>query len=75
MFYAERPGIYTVKKGSAQIENLELNTAALKELGCDYILSALRIENEAANQLKLLNDTGFDTQNSYYEIYVYKIVN
>ena len=75
VFYAERPGIYTVKKGSAQIENLELNTAALKELGCDYILSALRIENEAANQLKLLNDTGFDTQNSYYEIYVYKIVN
>lgn len=75
LFYAERPGIYRVQKGAAGIRDLELDTAALKELGCDYILSAMTIENAEENSLKLLNDTGFSTESSYYEIFVYKIVN
>ena len=74
VFYAERPGIYMVEKGMASIENLELNTAALKNLDCDYILSAMFIENASEKNLNLLNSTGLQTETSYYEIFVYKVV-
>lgn len=53
------------------LENFEINTDALKELGCDYIFSAVKIENAEDINLKLLEV--FTTDTSRIEIYVYEL--
>lgn len=68
---AELYGYYTVEKDSFWFNNLELNTTVLKNLGCDYILSAAYIVNAQDMNLSLLAE--FETPDSYYKIFVYKI--
>ncbi len=73
LYSAEFPAYFTIGKGMAYYKELQLNTAALKAIGCDYILSAAYIFSADEMNLTLLNDTPLETENSYYGIYVYKI--
>lgn len=73
LFSAEIPGYYNVEKGSFWYNSLELNTSALKALGCDYILSAAYIVSAENMNLTLLREEPFETPDSYYRIYLYKI--
>jgi hypothetical protein len=59
------------KKTNKKIENLEINTDALKKLGGEYIISAIEIVNYNENNLKFLKV--FKDNNSAWDIYLYKI--
>lgn len=74
LFSAEIPGYYTVEKNRFYFQNLCIDTQALQELGCDYILSASYIANAEEENLVQLNEAPIETPDSYYGIYVYKIV-
>lgn len=54
-----------------EIENLELNTTTLKDLGTDFIFSSLPINNHNDNNLTLFNE--YDHENSIWKIYVYNV--
>ncbi len=56
---------------AGKLENLELNTQALKELGADYVFSALEIENTEENSLTLLHT--FERDDSPWRIWLYKV--
>jgi len=53
------------------INNLNLNTNILKEMGCEYIFSAVEISNNKDNNLNLLRI--FEDNKSTWQIYLYKI--
>lgn len=74
LFSAECPGYYTVKKNGFFYSDLSIDTEALKALGCDYILSAARVADAEEKSLMLMNEEGFETPDSYYRIFVYKIM-
>ena len=59
------------KEENIVLQNFEINTAVLKELGCDYIFSAVEIENVFELGMKLLNV--FSTEESRIEVYVYEL--
>lgn len=54
-----------------EINNLEINTDALRELGCEYIISAVRINN--ANQINIEYVDTYTTPESFWELYVYRL--
>lgn len=54
-----------------EVNNLEINTKALKDLGCSYIISAVRINN--AKQLNLEYVNTYTTPESFWELYVYRL--
>ena len=71
---AEYPGYYTFeKKWNPVINQLELNTERLKEMNCKYIFSAAYLNNSEELGLTLLRDEPFETEDSWYHIYVYKL--
>lgn len=70
---AECPGYYTIEKGGFYFQQLELNTEALAELGGDYVLSAAYIQNAEAQGLTLMREDPFETQSSYYRIFLYEV--
>jgi hypothetical protein len=53
------------------LKQLELQPSKLKELGGEYIFSALPIKNAAQNQLELENI--FHSDSSAWTIYLYKL--
>jgi len=55
-------------------EHLDLNTSKLYEMGGRYIFSALPIENAEDMNLILLREEPFETETSYYSIWLYGIV-
>ncbi len=73
LFSSECPGYYTVEKGGFAYYDLQLDAEALKELGCRYILSAAYVVNAGDSGLFLLNETPFETEDSYYRIFVYRV--
>lgn len=71
---AEHSNYYTIeKKWNSGFHDLALNTEKLKELGCDYIFSATWILNADELGLELLREAPFETENSWYNIYVYEV--
>lgn len=54
-------------------EHLDLNTSKLYEMGGRYIFSALPIDNAEDMNLVLLRDEPFETETSYYSIWLYGI--
>lgn len=74
MFSSECPGYYTIEKGRFFFRDYRLDAEALREMGCRYLLSAAYIQNAADQGLKLLNEEPFETQDSYYGIYVYEVM-
>ena len=61
----------TGKDENIVLENFEINTEVLKELGCDYIFSAVEIGNAKEMNLTLLDV--FTTDSSKIEVYVYEL--
>ena len=71
---AEQANYYTFeKKWNSVIYDLDLNIEKLKELDCQYIFSAAYIMNAEEMGLSLLQDAPFETENSWYHIYVYVV--
>lgn len=62
----------TKKQGHLKIKKLELNTTALKEMGGEYIFSAVEILNYAETGLSF--EKTFDTNDSPWKIYLYKVI-
>lgn len=60
------------KKSSKVIHHLDLNTKALKQMGGDYILSAVPIQNSKENSLQL--QKVFHSKDAYWRIYLYKVM-
>jgi lipoteichoic acid galactosyltransferase len=59
------------KTKNTEINNLEINTDVLKEMGCLYIFSANKINNFESNNLTF--EKMFTGRSSYWKIYLYKI--
>lgn len=70
---SECPGYYTIEKGGFFFQNYELNAQALWELGGRYLLSAAYIQNGEEQGLFLMREEPFETQGSYYRIFLYAI--
>lgn len=60
------------KNTSTVIRHLDINTQALKQMGGNYVLSSVRIENASENHLDL--QKVFETKDSYWRIYLYKVI-
>lgn len=73
LFSAECPGYYTIEKNGFYFQQYQPDTEALLKMGCDYLLSAACIQNASEEGLRLMNEIPFETENSYYHIYVYEI--
>lgn len=61
------------KQAGIKIVDLDINTAKLKEMGGEYIFSAVKIEN--FEELNLSFESYFTTPQSYWGIYLYKVNN
>lgn len=73
LFSAEIPGYYTVEKNGFWFQDYELNGKAFREMGGRYIFSAAYIMNAEEQGLVLLREQPFETEDSYYAIYVYRV--
>lgn len=73
LFGSECPGYYTIEKNGFYFSHLELDTEALKALGGDYLFSAAYIANADELGLRQLTEEPFETQESYYRIFVYEV--
>lgn len=73
LFSAEAPGYYTIQKGSFWYQELKIDTEKLAALSCRYILSAAYIVNSKELGLVLLTEKPFETDSSYYRIFLYEI--
>lgn len=59
------------KHSSKVIHHLDLNTEALKQMGGDYVLSSVPIENANENHLEL--QKVFNLKDAYWRIYLYQV--
>lgn len=73
LFGTECPGYYTIGKNGFYFQHLELDTEALRELGGDYLFSAAYIANSEELGLTLLSEEPFETEESYYRIFLYEL--
>lgn len=71
LFSAELGLDYDIRKDeNITIKNLQIDTEVLKKLGCEYIFSAVAIENASDMNMKLLDVF----EGEAIELFVYKIV-
>ena len=71
---AEQANYYTFeKKWGSVIYDLDLNTEAMKELHCQYVFSAAYLMDAEEKGLSLLREQPFETDGSWYHIYVYEV--
>lgn len=71
---AEQANYYTFeKKWNSVIYDLDLNIDQLKKMDCKYIFSAAYLMNAEEKGLSLLQEAPFETENSWYHIYVYVV--
>lgn len=66
---------YRSKQDDFRYENLELNTGQMRKLGCRYLFSAAEIAEENVERLDMELFGVFETQESYYRIWVYDLGN
>lgn len=72
---AEQADYYTFeKRWNSVIYDLDLDADVLRELNCQYVFSAAYLMNAEENGLSLLQDAPFETEGSWYHIYVYVVV-
>ena len=65
---------YLAKDADFRYEKLELDAEKMKELGCEYLFSAAEIEEGNAGRMGLELFGVFETEGSYYEVWVYEIL-
>ena len=82
LFSSECPGYYTIEKGGFYLKDFQIDTEALKILGGDdtysdgagiYLFSAVYIENAESRGLTLMRELPFETEDSYYRIFLYEV--
>lgn len=73
LFSSEVPGYYTIEKNGFVFRDLDLDMGALKEMGGRYLFSSGYIDNAAEKGLVLLRETPFETEGSYYRIFLYEV--
>lgn len=73
LFSSECPGYYTIEKNGFYFSDYRPDTEALRELGGDYLFSAAYIANAGEQGLTLLREEPFETEDSYYRIFVYEV--
>lgn len=72
MYVADLGKDYMFSKNSSEtIEQLEINTTVLKEMGGDYVLSSLPIENH--QQIGLEFEKAFEEKGNPWKIYLYHV--
>lgn len=72
IFAAELGGKVNCTKGTCPaVENLELNTQTMKEMGAEYVFSAVEIKNAAQNNFEFQKT--FESQGSPWKIWLYKV--
>lgn len=72
IFTAQIGKHYMVKKNSSKtLKNLQLQSSKLKELGGEYVFSAMPIKNADENELQL--EKVFQSESSAWTIYLYKL--
>ena len=59
------------KSETAKLSEYNINTIPFKEMGGQYIISGVEIEDPSRTQLKLIDI--FQTENSYYKLYLYSV--
>ncbi|MDR4949323.1 DUF6044 family protein [Neobacillus cucumis] len=73
LFVSELGKNYMFSKESTKvIKHLDINTQVLKQMGGQYVLSAVPIKNADENRLKL--QKVFDSKDAYWRIYLYKVI-
>lgn len=73
LFVSELGKNYLFSKESTKvIKHLDINTQVLKQMGGQYVLSAVPILNADENHLKLQKI--FDSKDAYWRIYLYKVI-
>ena len=60
------------KGNNIELENLEYDFEQAKRMGARYLFSAIKLPN--VKGIKLMRGKPFQTDTSYYGIYLYKIV-
>lgn len=73
LWCAQIPGYYNFEKNTSYFWNYEIDTKAAKELGANYIFSAVYLTNAEEIGLKRVREEPFDTPDSYYGIYLYEL--
>lgn len=73
LFSSECPGYYTIEKNGFYFQDYRLDTEALRELGGTYLFSAAYIANAEEQGLVLLREEPFETEDSYYRIFLYGV--
>jgi hypothetical protein len=63
--------VYTKHAARRGVDQLELDVPALRELGADYVISAVEIRNHAA--LGLVLERRFERADSPWEIFLYAL--
>ncbi len=61
------------KRWGPYVEEYELDLESLKELGCDYIISATYLVDADQKGFRLLNEEPIQTDESWYRLWVYEI--
>ena len=61
------------QKGGFYFQDYEINAESLAELGGKYLLSAAYIDHSEDTGLELLRQEAFETEESYYRIYLYGV--
>ncbi len=74
MFSAECPGYYTIEKKGFRFMDYSIDAGALRDMGCRYIFSAACIQDADLQGLMLTREEPFETEDSYYQIFVYEIL-
>lgn len=64
---------YLAKDADFRYEKLRLDTEKMKKLGCKYLFSAAEIEEGNADRMGLELFGVFDTEDSYYRVWVYEL--
>lgn len=72
LFAAQLAGNHYIGKNSGLVlEDFSMNVNQAKEMGCEYLFSGLEILNAEEMGLEFLNC--FETENSYYKIWLYRL--
>lgn len=76
LFNAETGNYMLIDKNNgASYKNLEFDTGKMYEMGARYLFSAMPIDNAEEIGLKLMRETPFSTPESYFEVWLYEILN
>ena len=71
MYSSELGKKFVIKKDENKVDNLEIDVNALRNLGCQFLFSAVDIRNYEKLSLEFCGS--YTSAHSFYKIYVYKL--